>query len=986
MLNFKRQRLLQTTILCGFAAAVAVSGSAVAQTTAAPAAPAKPNEEVVVVTGTRIQRPNTVSNSPITSVTADSLITQNTVNIETKLRTLPQFTPGSTEYSNNTDGPEGVATINLRGLGTNRTLVLMDGKRLPAFDATGVVDINMVPLALVERIDIVTGGASAVYGSDAIAGVVNFVMKKNFQGIQVDLNGTRFGEGDGDTKNLALTIGSNFADDRGNAVLSLAYSTREAVFQGARAYSNFNLDPSAGAADLNDPSRRAGSSNAGWTRVNLGAGNRWFTNTGAVVGPAATVPAPNNLSFNFNPFNYFQVPQERYQATTLLNYEVSENLEVYARAMFASSSVDTQLAPSAFFGGSTADFTINLDNPFLSAAQRAALVTRYNALNPTAPYNPALTNGSQQVGVPGIRRRLIEGGNRIGINDTETWQISGGAKGKLGDSGFDWEVSGSQGSVLFNGGTENDVSIDRARNALLAINGPNGPVCLSGGNCVPINIFSGNGQVDPSTGVPTSGVVTAAAIDYVRANYYQTQKTTQQVFNANISGDVGITIPTASSPISIALGGEYRRDSTDYRPDDLTTYGGAMGQGGTSPPLAGTLSSTDLFGELFVPLVEGKPFAEVIALELGYRQTYSSDAGNFGSYKAGIEWAPVSGLRARGMFQRAVRAPNLNEVYAPAAFGLAEIQSDPCAGAAPVTNAALRAICIAQGAPASTIGFIDNPAAQQAASATGGAFALGVQLDPEVADTLTVGFVVTPSLIPNLTASIDYYNVKIEDAIDDLPAQLVVDDCFVRNVAASCGLITRNRQGNLEGDGFGIRLPIANLATLEAEGIDYNIGYRLEFDAFGAQGVVVNLNLNGTHTLTNQFKPTPVADTVKCAGYYGPNCGEPIAKNKWVARADTSLGDFGFGIGYRYVGAVKIEPGQEGNYKVEKIKAEGYLDLNLSWDFTKNFTLNVSVDNVLDNDPPQVNNIPGANTSMNTYAGTYDPLGPRIGLGIKAKF
>jgi len=246
--------------------------------------------------------------------------------------------------------------------------------------------------------------------------------------------------------------------------------------------------------------------------------------------------------------------------------------------------------------------------------------------------------------------------------------------------------------------------------------------------------------------------------------------------------------------------------------------------------------------------------------------------------------------------------------------------------------------------------------------------------------------VVTPDLIPNLSASVDYYRVDIDGAIDNLPAQLIVDNCFQRNIASSCALMRRNAQGNLEGDGFGISLAIANLATKKAEGVDYNINYKLGLDAIGLENTDLRLSFGGTHTLKNEFKDTPVSSVTKCAGRYGPSCGEPIPENKWYSRADVTLGDFDIGAQIRYVGEVKMEDGQAGVFEVETIKAKTYLDLSVQWSFNKSMTLIGSVDNVLDQDPPQVNNIPGANTSMNTYAGTYDPLGPRIGLGLRARF
>jgi len=245
----------------------------------------------VTVTGTRISKPDLESNSPITTVTAEAIEQLNTVNLEGQLRQMPQFLPGSTEYINN--GNPGAATINLRGLGSNRTLVLMDGKRLPPFGTSGAVDINLIPAALIERIDIVTGGASAVYGSDAVSGVVNFVTKKNFEGLQLDANTSQYGKGDGQTTSGAITAGGKFADDRGSAVLSFSYTKRDPVLQGARAYSNYYLNPGQYGIDIQDPGRRGGSSNAGATRASLqvsaGArGNRHFTPDGQLLSAGAT--------------------------------------------------------------------------------------------------------------------------------------------------------------------------------------------------------------------------------------------------------------------------------------------------------------------------------------------------------------------------------------------------------------------------------------------------------------------------------------------------------------------------------------------------------------------------------------------------------------------------------------------------------------------------------------------------------------------------
>lgn len=991
-----RGLMLATTIISGFTFAA----PALAQTTATGAEAAT---EVVVVTGTRIRRPNVVSTSPISTVGASELQRENVINLESQLRILPQFVTGRSQFDNNSgNGTVGTVTINLRALKPIRTLVLMDGKRMTPFGPTGEVDINQVPLALIERVDIVTGGASAVYGSDAVAGVVNFVLKQDFEGAQFDATATQYGKGDGLTQQFQGTIGASLEDGRGNVTLSVGYAQREAVLQGDREYSTFNVDPAFDAGvGITDPSRRNGSSNAAATRFAFTGtpaftGNRWFAPNGSIVTaadlPAGTGGAKNN-SFNFNPFNYFQTPQTRYQVTATGRYEINDSVEAYARAMFISSDVPTQLAPSAYFGGSTSDFSVNLDNPFLGAAARNTLIDYYNALNPTTPFSPTAAPGSQTVPVAGIRRRFIENGNRNGVGDSTTFQILTGIRGELA-MGWNWDITGSFGQSRLRSGTTGDISVARARQALLAINTPSGPACLDpSGGCVPVNIFSGNGGIDPSTGLPATGAVSQGAIDFIRADYFASQRTDQKIITASVSGGLGRNVksPFADSEISVALGLEFRRDDFVFEPDDLTIRGGAMGQGGTSPPQVGTSTLRELFGELLIPVAENKAFIEDLSLELGVRSTRSKTAGEFVSWKAGGDWTPVSGIRLRAMLQRAVRAPNLDELFAPSASGLVGLSVDPCAGAAPVTNAALRQICIAQGAPAGRIGFINQPPAGQAASRTGGAISVGSSLEPEKADTLTLGFVLTPSALPGFTASVDYYDIDIAGAIDETPAQFIVDGCFVRNQASFCNAITRNVvTGDLEGNDIGIAISPGNIGALVTRGIDYTISYSLPLDGLPLIGdATLRFDLLGTHYLESKNQPVPGSDFVKCAGTYGTFCGEPTPEDKFTLRAGIIAGDLDVSLAWRRIGEVKIDAEFGPDlYQIQSIDAYNYFDLAVCYELNKAITLSASVQNLLDEDPPLTGDfaIDEVNTSMGTFANTYDPLGRVFGIGLSAKF
>lgn len=942
--------------------------------------------EEVVVTGTRIARPDLTSNSPIATVTSESLAELNTIALETQLRNLPQFLPGATEFINN--GNPGAATINLRGLGSGRTLVLMDGRRLPPYGFGSSVDVNLVPTAILERVDVVTGGASAVYGSDAIAGVVNFITKSDFEGLRFDTNHTQFGEGDGKTSTGTVTFGSRFADDRGHGLISIGYTKRDEVYLAARAFSFYNLFPDAGLGDIQSPSRRGGSSNAGATRANIPTlGNRWFTTDGNLV-TSASLPQGNggvrNSVYNYNPFNFFQVPLDRWQALGQLNYQLNDSVEIYGRVFAVTSSVPTELAPSAYFGGSTlSGFFVNLDNPFLTANQRAVLITSYNATN-AVPYSATAPAGSQRVQVVGIRRRLAELGNRRGISENTTTQLTAGVRGDLGSTGWTWDVSTQFGRTSSFSGLENDVSIERARNALLATSTTS---CISGGECVPANIFSGSGFVDVTTGLPMTGAISKGALDYIRANYYTNQVVEQRVVQGVVSGSVdGVKMPAAGSPLGLAFGIDYFQNDGKYQPDDLAKFGGAMGQGGTSPPVTGSLNSKEVFAEFYLPLASGQAGINNLAFEGGVRSADNNLSGRFTTWKAGLEYSPVAGYRVRAMLQKAIRAANLSEQFSPLAYGLVEVASDPCAGTGPVTNAAIRAKCIAQGAPASRIGTISPPAAQQAASIGGGAIPNGVQLDPEEADTFTAGIQFNPESLPAFSASLDYYKIEVAGAIGSYPAQEILDNCFSRDISSFCSLVKRNFLGELEGDGFGIIVDTRNLATYNAEGVDYTVGYNFDLGNLGMMGETkLDLGLAGTYILGSSFQSSPSSKLIECKGYYGDSCGGPTAKIKANLSAGLSFGDWKVGLTLRHLDKVTAQPGNE-YYEIQSIPAFNYLDLSVQWQWNDMVRVNLSAQNLTDKDPTIVANIAGANTSSNVYANYYDPLGRRLGLGISVKF
>ena len=363
-------------------------------------------------------------------------------------------------------------------------------------------------------------------------------------------------------------------------------------------------------------------------------------------------------------------------------------------------------------------------------------------------------------------------------------------------------------------------------------------------------------------------------------------------------------------------------------------------------------------------------------------------AGSFETWKAGLEYTPVEGYRFRTMLQKAVRAPNIGEQFAPASFGLTEVRSDPCAGSASVTNPTLRAKCIAQGAPASQIGLIAPPAAQQAANIGGGAIALGVQLVPEEADTFTIGLQASPDFLPGFSASVDYYKIEIAGGIGSYGAQEILDNCFVNNITSFCSLVRRNSVGELEGDGFGIVQDIRNLATINAEGIDYSLSYDFDVGDFD-----IGLGLAGTHTLDSSFQSSATSPLIECQGVYGDTCGNPTSEDRINLSASVGWKSLSATVFVRHLSAVDVQeraddPDQIGRsiYLIEKIPAVQYVDLSLQWRWNDALKVTLAAQNLLDEEPTIVGNIPGGNTAPNAYVDIYDPLGPKYSLGVTYKF
>ena len=948
---------LASTLLTG----LAVSAPAIAQDEGAE------TNDSIVVTGSRIARQDFVSNSPISTVSAEQFELTGTVNTESLLNTLPQTIPGFDRTSNNPGG--GFATVDLRGLGSTRTLVLVNGKRMVPTTGGGTVDINNIPTALIERVEVVTGGASAVYGSDAVAGVVNFILKDDFEGIEYNVGYEATDQGDAEIFNMSLTVGGNFGNDRGNAVLNLAYNDRKELFQGDRDFSTFALFE-----DGNGGLEPGGSSGVP---------------QGAIFGSPLTFPdgttgagifnqdgtirryEGNSDAYNYAPVNYLQLPQERLQANAFADYEINRHVEVYASAIIALNEVPQQLAATPIFEprGQSATFTLD-GNPFIAPSAQQIL-------------SDAIGNGVDTDGdgiddladVPafGVRRRLLEVDERRSEDEFMAFQLAFGARGEIAGS-WSYDVYFQEGRVqnsLSQIGNVNvgrffqalNLATDAAGQVILDANG--NPSCSDpSGGCAPLNIF-GLGNISPESA------------DFINTRVVADSEYEVTNLVANITGDTSGFFELPGGPIGLAFGAEYREEFFDFRPSqDLAT--GEIAGFNASPPSGGGFDVYGVYAEAYLPILQDVEFAEILALELAFRAEDYSTAGSVESYKIAGEWAPVDQLRFRASFNTAVRAPSITELFSPQGEGFPS-SNDPCSGAGFTGDAGLRALCEATGVPAAAVGssLIDLPSAQ-VRQLSGG----NPDLTAEEAETLTVGFVASPEFVPGLTFSVDYFEIEIEDVISAFGggANNVITTCYfdadLGGVGSPfCNAITRGQTGLITQ----VSVTQQNVASLNVEGIDVLADYSFELDQFPGE---FNLAYNGTITNENTLIPFDGGVPLTCAGEFGNDCGEPIPEYKHRITARWADGPFTAQVLWRYVGETSDDD-DDTVFAVEELDAENYIDVSGSWQINDTLRITAGIDNLFDVEPPII----GENAEQaNTYPATYDVFGRTYYASLRATF
>jgi len=1043
-----RSRLLATTLFvgAGLTAAPAIAqdaatppadqpadGAAPADTTAAPppAAPAATNSGGdIVITGSRIPQPNLTSASPVTVLSSQDIKLQGTTRTEDLINSLPQSFAG--QGSNISNGALGVASVNLRGLGPTRTLVLINGRRLqPGDPRVPLQDINFIPSSIVKRVDVLTGGASSVYGADAVAGVVNFIMDTSFTGLRLDAQASTFmhyndasdrilnadvARGfrpphglstNGGAQDVSAAFGANFDDNRGHIAAYATYRKQDAVLQASRDYSFCSLAArtvAQGGLGSGSPARDFNCGGSGTS-----AEGNIFTNVGTFHVDGNQF-VPGSTAFNFGPYNFYQRPDERYTFGTFAEYEISPAAKPYLEAMFMQDVSNSQIAPSgAFLGNIT---TINCDNPLLSTQQ-------FNTI--CVPNNTFVDGNGVTQAIAYVGRRNVEGGGRTDHLERSSYRVVAGVRGDL-LKGVSYDAYYQFGSTRFSQAFENDFSVVRLGRALDVVANPavggvagipaGTPVCraalpgsgVGGGaldaNCVPYNIFS-------------SGGVTAAALAYLQVPLLSRGNVNETIADANFTidgGEYGIQTPWSDRGIGLNVGGEYRKEALDFLPDIEFQTGDGAGQGGAILPVSGKFDVREAFAELQLPIVS-RSFFEELTFGAGYRYSdYKVANKHFSTdtYKLSVEFAPIHDIRARASYNRAVRAPNVVELFAAQAVGLGGTV-DSCAGAASggLVNGFTAAQCAFTGVTAAQFGNVNANPANQYNALIGG----NPELTPEKADTYTVGLVLQPRFVPGLAVTVDYFDIKVENLISTLGFQTILSQCLASGDAFFCSKIHRNpNNGQLFGsvNGF-IETTNVNIGGQRTKGFDLNGTYSRRLGGVGT----VNVSYVGT-ILRKLEIDTGVSGAASgqdgkfdCAGFYGNTCGSfltgaPNPKYRHKLRLGLTLPN-GLGVSgqWRYFSSVENDAlsgdcdivatnGCVGNVAPanRKIPAQSYFDLSLSARLADRYNFRLGANNIFDKEPPivggEVSNAPFGNG--NTFPQVYDALGRFLFAGVTVDF
>lgn len=946
------------------------------------------DESEIVVTGSLIRRPNNTSASPIVTVGTETIKEAGTPNLSDALNQFPSFTTAGNAATGG-QGTGGRATINLHGLGSNRNLVLLDGKRLPLSDVNANVDINIIPESIIAGIDVITGGASAVYGSDAMSGVVNFKTLREFEGVRADAQYNISERGDAGKFNASLAFGTKFAEGRGNVLAVFGYTKQDPVQGSARSFfsnkvpSSFigtgTFVPSAanapsatviqnvfGAYGINgtrNPLLNLGFNDNGSLFVQTGAVNYRGpngTNGYAVIGGNVRMPVGQQLQV----LNAL----DRKTAFVKGDYELTPDITAYGQFMYVDLTVNTES------GGSLTQFptvtTIPVTNPFIPADLRTILASRPN---PTA----AFTWNGRYVGIPDK-------------NWDENYAVQQYMLGLRGNIAAGWSFDGF-------------VSYDQSKHtqtmhqAVLKsqvqrlLNAADGGASLCAGGFNPFGDANARSLSSACAAFITKDAVSVEDLD-------QTQAQLQ------VNGDL---FDLGAGPVQLALLAGYRKNTYKFSPDfDLTAASGFAPGGNIESvvntlPLARTgISVKEFAAQVDVPLLSDRPFFHELAVGGAIRFSDYSSTGSVRSYEMDARWRPVDALLIRGSWQRAVRAPNIGELYSPQQGNQLVIGTppggigDPCDVRSTARNGANAAqvatLCVAQGIPNAAISSYQFPT-----TATGQVTSGNNGLVPERATTFNVGVVfnapANSGLFGDFSVSLDYYNIKIKDVISPVPGLTVLSKCFnldgsnstYSNANEYCQLIRRDNTGQLSQ----VLTPFLNLGALKTDGLEAQVHWGVPAPFFGESG---KLYVDSAIGWLNNYKVQllPGASFLNYTGVSnggaGPNSVPPRATPKW--KALTTFGYksdvLGLGLRWRYQGGIDdVSSVLTPNNVQLPVGAYNLWDMFATVKVQEKVEFRFGVNNLFDKGLPFV-----ASSQISTDPALYDLIGRSFYVGARISF
>jgi outer membrane receptor protein involved in Fe transport len=1041
-------------------------GSQTAVTTAEPTAgPEGRVDQNITVTGSRIRRPNIDSPVPVASINQEEFFETGQVTIGETLNELPQLrsTVGQQNGINVGLGSVGLNLLDLRGLGTQRTLVLVNGRRHVGSDIFGNAaspDVNTIPTSLIARTDVVTGGNSAIYGSDAIAGVVNFVLRRDFQGIEARAQAGISEYEDANAYFVGLTAGTNFAEGRGNVAIAAEFARQDEYFGNVRpnllsqdGFLVVDTDPagSPGGSDGNADRkffrdiRSATISNTG--TFNFGSSSTFNCGVDPIGGfytcpfifqPDGTLVPQTGQRVGIAPFGSFiggngenfrggdqlqlAPALDRYVVNVIGHFTVSDAFEPFIEAKYARTEVvGAGNSGPAFIisAGNAGDVrqTPRLDNPFLTAQARTLITQRLleTRLSPgTVGANPTSTGGQltaaqiTAINNGSFRLRLQENfvglGKRVQVTNRETYRIVGGLRGTFNDD-WNYEASVNYGEFRENqtlGGNYNrqrfllaaDAARDPATNQIVCRSkfDPAARTGLSTAGtaltaaqrqaildadiaaCVPINLFGGQ--------------FTPEQVAYIVQPTKARGKIRQFVANAFLSGDTSQLLELPAGPIGFAVGAEYRRETNAFKADDVTRLGYTFFNA-VADISAPAFEVKEAFAEVRIPILKDViGFQDLSASGAIRYADYAGATGNVLAYNAGVEWAIVRGLRLRGNYSRAVRAPLIAEAFAtqvPTFYALPG--GDPCSIRNRGSGAATRAAnCLALGVPAA----YDFVPPGTPTGRTGG----NPNLTEETSNSWTIGGILQPSFVPGFTLSADYYDIEVKDVISSVSAQNILNLCVDQATIDNpfCALFQRNTgpgvgpQGEevgrvLEGS---LLISTLNYASLRNRGVDLEVGYRRRLGGIGT----LDLRVNYTHVFQNSAFQNPSDPTFENS--FIKELNDP--EDEGLFRANLKSGPFDLTYGLRWIGrqylntyedynSINNQPPQNLDYAdVVYYPDTFYHNARVGFDVNKNFELYAGVDNILSTEPPF------GLTGIGTGSGIFDNRGRFFYGGIKARF